>query len=355
MKLNIEKCCISIIIPMFNGERYVSKCLNSILSQSLRQFEVIIVDDGSTDNSFDIAKQYSNKDKRIRVFRQKNSGPVCARVKGLKEIKGDYFTFCDIDDYYSSKYSLERMYNCIIESSCDMIQFGYFKKLRFLSLKRAGIEKDILNHDQFIEHEYPKLLCGYWNESSLETNVWNKLYRKSLTANVSDDLLNEKVFMGEDLILNLYLCEKCNKVKYISEPLYCYRDLTGFTCRWKTKDMYDLDKIKQHQIKFLNKVAIENKDVFLKELYIDTASWFFSHIRNGIDKIEEDEMTEYIKKVLSLPSFIQAHNYFMINQSEKRLSAELIREADPQKYISAAKAYKKDSNRSVKSLIRKIM
>lgn len=355
MKPNNKNCCISIIIPMFNGERYVRKCLSSILSQSLRQFEVIIIDDGSTDNSFEIAKQYSEKDKRVRVIRQKNSGPVCARVKGLKEIKGEYFTFCDIDDYYSSKYSLERMYNCITESSYDMIQFGYFKKLRFLSLKKAGIEKDILNHDHFMKNEYPKLLCSYWNESSLETNVWNKLYMKSLAANVSDDLLNEKVFMGEDLILNLYLCEKCNKVKYLAEPLYCYRDLTGFTSRWKAKDMYDLDKIKQYQIKFLNKVEREDKEKILKELYTETASWFFCHIRNGIDELNEDEMTEYINNVLSLPSFIQARDYFLIDQSEKRLSAELICEANPQKYISAARSYKKDNKGSVKSLIRKIV
>ncbi len=355
MKPNNKEYCISIIIPMFNGERYIRKCLNSILSQSLRQFEVIIIDDGSTDNSFEIVKQYSKNDKRVRVFSQKNSGPLCARVKGLKEIKGDYFTFCDVDDYYSSKYSLEKMYNCIVESSCEMIQFGYFKKLRFFSLKKSGIEKDILTHDQFIKNEYPKLLCSFWKESALETNVWNKLYSRRLITNVSDDLLNEKIFMGEDLILNLFLCEQCNKVKYFPEPLYNYRDLTGFTSRWKAKDMYDLDKIKQYQIKFLNRIEREDKEEILKELYSETASWFFCHIRNGIEELDEDEMIEYIKDVLSLPSFIQARNYFMINQSEKRLSADLIREANPQKYIAVAKTYKRSTKERVKALIRKIM
>ena len=95
---------ISVIVPAYNAENYVSNCIESILRQSYSYFELILIDDGSIDNSLNICKEYEKRDPRIKVYTQPNSGPSTARNKGLKNITGTYITFVDSDDFIDENF-----------------------------------------------------------------------------------------------------------------------------------------------------------------------------------------------------------------------------------------------------------
>ena len=102
---------ISIIIPVYNSQQYLKKCLDSIKIQTYKNLEVILVDDGSTDNSLEICKNYAKKDQRFKVFHKKNGGTSSARNYGLKQVTGDYITFMDNDDYVNNKDAFNNIYN----------------------------------------------------------------------------------------------------------------------------------------------------------------------------------------------------------------------------------------------------
>ena len=110
---------ISIIVPVYNAEKTLPQCIDSILSQKYSDFEVLLIDDGSTDNSGRLCDTYSQKDKRIRVFHQENQGVSAARNLGLEQMKGEFVTFCDSDDWVEDTWLLDYMDSI---SKCKMVE-----------------------------------------------------------------------------------------------------------------------------------------------------------------------------------------------------------------------------------------
>ena len=110
---------ISIIIPIFNTEKYLKTCLNSVLNQTLKEIEIICINDGSTDNSLKIIEEYASKDKRIKFISQKNNGVSYARNKGLEIATGEFIGFVDSDDY-ASKNFFEKLYNSALKTNSDI-------------------------------------------------------------------------------------------------------------------------------------------------------------------------------------------------------------------------------------------
>ena len=114
---------VTVIVPVYNTAPYLSRCINSILCQSFSKIELILIDDGSTDNSLDICNQYREKDERIKVFHKENGGVCSARNKGLKEMHGDFFMFLDSDDAIE-KNIMEDTMNCFVRyPQADMVVF----------------------------------------------------------------------------------------------------------------------------------------------------------------------------------------------------------------------------------------
>jgi glycosyltransferase involved in cell wall biosynthesis len=111
---------ISVIVPVYNVEKYLSKCLDSLVSQTYRNIEILLINDGSTDNSLSICEDYGDSDKRIKIFSKNNSGVSSARNVGLENAKGDYITFVDSDDYVSERYC-ENLYNLIVDNDSDLV------------------------------------------------------------------------------------------------------------------------------------------------------------------------------------------------------------------------------------------
>ena len=121
----MENNLISIIVPIYNSENYIKKCLDSILAQTYSNLEVILIDDGSTDNSYNICKDYQKKDNRIVLLQQKNAGVSRARNHGLEVAKGEYIGFVDSDDYIEPE-MYEILLNSIIESNSKIAICNYY-------------------------------------------------------------------------------------------------------------------------------------------------------------------------------------------------------------------------------------
>ena len=324
---------LSVIIPIYNAAKYLKKTLESIMAQPIPDFEVIMVDDGSTDNSSAIANRFAENDERIRVFRIDNSGPLYARCYGARLARGKYFTFCDADDYYAKNafYELKKLCTSKVY---DCIQFGYYKKFNHFIIKKKNARGLTSKHDEFKYRDYPILLCSFYSPSKLNHTVWNKIYHRRLLNNLPT--LKERVFWGDDLILNLHLLKDCRFVLYVDEPLYIYREMSGGTTRFNINTMRDLDIIKQFQLYFFSQWDGKDREKVLEILYSEIAGWFYSYIKDCLSNISIDETCEIIEDSLKLSTFIRAREYYQDHQ-HNTLHVELLKAADPTLYIEHAK------------------
>jgi len=169
---------ISIIIPIYNSELYLKRCLDSIINQTYSNLEIILVNDGSIDNSYQLCLDYPKKDNRIKVFNQKNQGAGVARNLGLKNSTGDYITFIDSDDYIENDY-IEYLYNLLVKNDCDIAVTS------FLECKKEKVK--VINRDIGL-----KMLANF----QIEFAPWGKLYKKSIIK----DVMFSKTKNYEDIV-----------------------------------------------------------------------------------------------------------------------------------------------------------
>lgn len=193
---------ISIILPVYNGERYIENTLNSILSQSFDRFEIIAIDDGSRDRSRDILKKYAQKDSRVRVYEQENHGISATRNRGIQESSAPYIMFCDHDDEYLPGY-IEQAYKIINESNADFVKFGC--KEVYIDGARIVREHVESPHDQtYCGANVKEFLLEYQNDNEY---IWDGIYTKEILELING--FDEKYKSGcEDLALILDLAEK---------------------------------------------------------------------------------------------------------------------------------------------------
>ncbi len=213
---------ISVIVPIFRIERYLPKCIDSLLKQSFVNFELILVDDGSPDNCPTICDDYAKSDPRIKVIHKENGGLLSARKAGLKEATGKYISFVDGDDWVD-KYYLDILYKMMEANACDLVVTGHFRefdgKIETISPKLTGfyganeIKSSILPN---------AIYNGHFCEHGISTYVWNKLFKKTLLAQILYDVPNE-IIMGEDAAITYSYLSIAKSLTISSIPLYYYR------------------------------------------------------------------------------------------------------------------------------------
>ncbi len=197
---------ISVIIPVYNTEQYLRQCLDSLRMQTYPYYEIIVVDDGSTDNSSVICDQYAQIDKRFKVLHQSNSGSVIARKTGIEQAKGDFFTFVDADDWLEPDF-LQHLYDLHLEFKSEISVCAPFGQIsRYMWYKKFCSNKEQALQILFTD----KFFGGY---------VWNKLYSRHLWEKIT--WAPQSMF--EDLYLNFQLFIKANKIAFSSEKKYHYR------------------------------------------------------------------------------------------------------------------------------------
>ena len=212
--MNLNSSFISIIVPVYNSEKYLSACLDSLLSQSFSGFEIILVDDGSTDNSGQICDDYVGKDNRIKVIHQRNSGVSVARNVGLEHASGVWITFVDSDDELLPT-ALE-IFMKYADGDYDLIECDYEL---VVNGKRVDPEMEVQVKEMCRRDFYDAFFNYSWN--SYHGYACIKLYKASIIRDNNISFATD-IFIRED---GLFVCEyvsKCNKILYSTEVVYKY-------------------------------------------------------------------------------------------------------------------------------------
>ena len=163
---------VSVIIPVYNVEAYLPACLDSVLNQTYQNFEIVMVNDGSTDRSTQICREYAQKDSRIKLIEQSNGGISAARNAALKIIRGEYITFLDSDDFISSD-ALELMLSSMLELKAELCICGMVFKNAVRSIAYNCFS-------EITVFETKELIFEYISTKNITSNVWGKMYRKEL-------------------------------------------------------------------------------------------------------------------------------------------------------------------------------
>ena len=207
---------ISILVPVYNVERYLARCIDSVLSQSFQEWELILVDDGSTDNCPRICDEYANKDKRIKVIHKLNGGLPSARQVGFINAVGEYLIFLDSDDWLLPN-SLCVLINAIQSDGGYDIARSIVCRVDDKGkqwLEHYDVEKEIIKRGDFF---------SLLNTDSIAPYLHCGIYRTDLFTEKSFQfLVNNKISVGEDWITNYYIAPNVNRVIYIETTTYAY-------------------------------------------------------------------------------------------------------------------------------------
>ena len=206
----MEKDLISVIVPVYKVEKYLEKCIESIIKQTYTNLQIILVDDGSPDNCGKICDEYAKKDSRIEVIHKINGGLSDARNVGINRANGRYIGFVDSDDYIKED-MYEKLINLIKEYDADISICNLYDVI-------DGKEY-VRNKDNGI-HEYSRIdiLKEILLDKNIQSYAWNKLYKKELFDEIKYPIGKKY----EDIGTTFYLFEKCNKIVVTSEPEYYY-------------------------------------------------------------------------------------------------------------------------------------
>ncbi|WP_343338751.1 hypothetical protein TPELB_09620 [Terrisporobacter petrolearius] len=226
------KPLLSIIIPAFNIENYISRCLDSLINQAYKNIEIIVINDGSNDKTGEIIDEFVKKDKRIKVIHKKNEGVSIARNTGIDIAKGEYIGFVDGDDSVDED-MFETLIKNAIKYNADISHCGY--KMVFPSRTDC-----YYNTGEVIVQDNYRGLKDLLNAKKVEPGLWNKVYKVSLFEDIR---LNSNIKYNEDLLMNFYLFRKSKKSVFYDKCMYNYMIRKGSAATKKISKNKILDPI----------------------------------------------------------------------------------------------------------------
>lgn len=248
---------VSIIVPVYNSEKYIEKCIDSILGQTYKNIEVLLIDDGSTDNSLEKCKLYA--DKRIRVITGNNYGVSHARNIGLRNSNGEYIAFVDSDDYCERN---------MIETLVNLIQD---KDLSIISSYSERVYNNVFDERDTVEFNAEEAIKELHIGILYQGQVWGKLFKKDIISTLR---FEQNLFINEDMVFVQRYLTKCKSIIYQNDKLYFYRInmdsalLSGF----KSKDLSAREAafiMKQEGMeKFPQLLEYYNKSIIVSDNYI---------------------------------------------------------------------------------------
>lgn len=241
---------VSIIVPVYNVEKYLRKCLDSLINQTLKDIEIICINDGSTDKSLEILEEYKNRDSRIILLNQENSGQSVARNRGIEIAKGEYIGFVDPDDWIDLDY-YEKLYNAASTNNTDIAVGGIIRVTGIKKKKFLNFEKETLTDNANLKFE----LCDVPEKSY----VWNKIYKTQKLKEINLKFEEGRIF--EDCIFTpqaLFFLEKMVTVPNI----YYYYLRRGNSTVKQRSEKANADNVYAHK----------KANDFIKEHNIDISS-----------------------------------------------------------------------------------
>lgn len=214
---------ISVIVPIYQASKYLKKCIDSILIQTYKEFELILIDDGSTDGCYEICEEYKKLDNRVKVYHKKNEGLVRARKDGIRIATGKYISYVDADDWIEPN-MLEVLYEKIKTYNCDIVICGRFEDTGELCIsKKTNFKEGFYNKQDMIHDIYPKLISdeGFF-EWGLFPAAWDKIYRKELLEKHQMEV-DDVIMMGEDAACTYPCVLNAESIYILNECFYHYR------------------------------------------------------------------------------------------------------------------------------------
>ncbi len=275
-----EKSKISVIVPIYNVEKYLDKCIQSIINQTYTNLEIILVDDGSPDNCGEICEQYAKNDSRIKVIHKENGGLADARNFGIDQMTGDYVAFVDSDDYIHPQ-MYERMMDVMEQKNADIVisSWKYVHEDKDEVIQKLSANQEI---SIFEKNTIQNLYFDNSDKRVTFTVAWNKLYKKE----IFDTLRFPKGKVHEDEFVTFKTLYNANKVAYIDEELYYYL---------------------VRSVSIMGSFNLKRFDIF--DAYCEKLRFF-----------EEKKEYELIKKVMSLAMhmLVQYNEWMNENDSEAK-------------------------------------
>lgn len=334
---------VSFVVPVYNAEKTIKKCINSILNQTYRNIEIICVNDGSKDNTLAILKKLQAQDSRIIVIDQKNQGPYMARKNGILRASGDYIQSCDADDFLPNKHSCEILIELFNQNkNVQMIQFGHFDKIKGFKNKKTTKINGVISKKELFD-KYYKDFIGNANCQAVTVTLWDKIYEsKIMKSAVQNKDLSLKV--GEDLSLNLnaFDQDKLENILIIPDCLYMYNQGIGIMSKSNEYALECYGQLKSMQMDFCDKWKLceEAKNhcnlesiYYLLNIVIDLVY---------VKKKSDEQIINYLNEAENYDCTKIAKDYFKSRPKEE-LFDELIFlvNASPEEYLDYVKRTKK--------------
>lgn len=271
---------ISVIVSMYNIEEFVEECVKSLVNQTLKDIEIILVNDGSSDGTYDIAQRFSNLYSHVQVINKANGGLSSARNAGLSKAKGEYVAFVDGDDYVLPN-MFEIMYENARKNNADMVMVGYMRLLEdgTLNFDREMTEQKIFTHKKVIQgkseiqNDVLAPMIGVLPESDndieLNSCVWRNLYRKEVLDQCGVKFKSEREYISEDMMFHLELLPHLNIISTICKPAYIYRfNRNSLTKRYRPERFQKECFLYQSLLSKVSELNIKDIDLRLKRSFI---------------------------------------------------------------------------------------
>lgn len=211
---------VSVIIPVYNVEKFLHRCLDSIAAQIYRDFEVLLIDDGSEDLSGKICDEYASEYPYMKVFHEENKGVVCARKTGVENARGRYIAFADADDWVEAEF-LSVLAGIMEKERPDIVISGYWKNVKGEELKSINrIKPGVYEREGILEFYKKMLHYGGFYEFGIQPFLWNKLFRRDMLLDCMD--IEPRIYEGEDVAIIFPYMLKAEKIAVITDCLYHY-------------------------------------------------------------------------------------------------------------------------------------
>ena len=318
---------VSIIVPLFNQERYFEACIRSICEQTYKNIEIIIVNDGSSDNSPSIARKFAQKDNRILVFDKQNEGTAFARRDGYLKATGEYLAFVDNDDLLP-KNAIKSLLFHMLDKNVDLVLGSVIKKLGF-------IKKRVNNYYSFPYHQiirqpelHEKYYMGFYNNSIFPVNIWGRLYRKSVIdkAYQTSVLFSDRMLcMAGDEFFNLKVFPFIHSMYRTSEAAYIYRYggiVDGF-------NRFFPEVLELSDIRFELLDQYKYKEAY-DCLYKEYVACFYYHAQQLLEYQQTDKngVINYFKNELEVRKLVPALKDFFVKGDSQPKGIKLILDND---------------------------
>ncbi len=281
----------SVILPIYNVELYLAKCIDSILNQSYTDFELILVNDGSQDQSLSICDEYAKKDERIKVINQTNAGLSMARNNGLAIATGDYVVFIDSDDFVTSNDFLQKL----VQKTVNNVDLIFFKYSRFLDGPNILCKCSYSYKNAILGNSMSDKLQRLVDDDAFYGMAWIKAVRRLML--VQNNIQFEKGLLGEDTEWNYHLLMHAKSIEFIDESFIAYRQRKGsISHSLKLKNLTDFIYVITKWVEPIKEI----RDEALKLALLGSMAKYYSNLLVVFVRVEEIEKNKYKQSLKDL-------------------------------------------------------